>query len=201
MFLMIHRSSVQSRRGFSLIELMVVVGIMILLAGLVIAALPGVESRINRNKTLTYIAELGNGIDRYELDNGIFPLNVPSSDDPTTRDQEGLEGGNVLYTHLSGDFDEDGSPDEGATVYVPSLDYDSNEDRKEKRSDKVISGSGTYTLIDAYNNEVRYLAHKPNTEDKKTKHPSYDIWSIFDTSPSSAGSAKAQAAYITNWTN
>ena len=48
-----------SRRngGFSMIELMVVVGIMVILAGLLIAALPGIQSRINRNKVETLYLE------------------------------------------------------------------------------------------------------------------------------------------------
>jgi prepilin-type N-terminal cleavage/methylation domain-containing protein len=48
-------------RGFSMIELMVVVGIMVVLAGLLIGSLPGIQSRINRGKVETFMAELESG--------------------------------------------------------------------------------------------------------------------------------------------
>ena len=43
-------------RAFSMVELMVVVGIMVILAGFLIASLPGIQSRINRGKVESFIA-------------------------------------------------------------------------------------------------------------------------------------------------
>ncbi|MEQ1839021.1 MAG: prepilin-type N-terminal cleavage/methylation domain-containing protein, partial [Verrucomicrobiales bacterium] len=63
--------------GFSMIELMVVVSIMAILAGFLIASLPGIMSRINRGKVETFIAELERGLSQYQIDNGSFPINEP----------------------------------------------------------------------------------------------------------------------------
>jgi prepilin-type N-terminal cleavage/methylation domain-containing protein len=185
-----------SRRngGFSMIELMVVVGIMVVLAGLLIAALPGIQSRINRNKVETFIAELESGLSKYQIDNGSYPLNEPGGD----RDKAGREGAAVLYKHLSGDWDKDGKVDfdQNEKVYVPKLDYNSNTASREPRS---MSLGGDYVVIDSYSNPIRYLAQVPNLAPgvkRETYNPTYDIWSITDANPDNPDES---AKYITNW--
>ena len=103
-----------------MIELMVVVGIMVILAGLRIGYLPGIQSRINRGKVETFIAELESGLSKYQIDHGSYPLNEPAGD----RDSAGVEGAAVLYKHLSGDWDLNGEVDfeKNEKVYVSKLD-------------------------------------------------------------------------------
>jgi prepilin-type N-terminal cleavage/methylation domain-containing protein len=185
-----------SRRngGFSMIELMVVVGIMVILAGLLIAALPGIQSRINRNKVETFIAELESGLSKYQIDNGTYPLNEPGGD----REIAGIKGAAVLYKHLSGDWDLNGEVDftQNEKVYVPKIDYFSQREARERRSDSI---GGQYMLIDSYSNPIRYLAQVPNLapgEKRETYNPTYDIWSITDANPDNPDES---AKYITNW--
>ncbi len=180
-------------RGFSMIELMVVVGIMVVLAGLLIGSLPGIQSRINRGKVETFMAELESGLSKYQIDNGIYPQNEPDGD----RDKAGIKGAAILYKHLSGDWDLDGKVDftTNEKVYVTKLDYDSNKEAKEKRSDAV---GGEYMVIDSYGNPFRYLAQPPNIkqDQRETRNPTYDIWSITDADPDRT---EESAKYITNW--
>lgn len=190
------RSHSASRRndGFSMIELMVVVGIMVVLAGLLIGSLPGIQSRINRGKVETFIAELESGLSKYQIDNGSYPLNEPTGD----RDKAGIEGAAVLYKHLSGDWDLNGEVDfeKNEKVYVPKIDYNSNRDAREPRS---MSIGGKYMVIDSYSNPIRYLAQVPNlgpNEKRLTYNPTYDIWSITDANPANTDET---AKYITNW--
>ena len=185
-----------SRRngGFSMIELMVVVGIMVILAGLLIAALPGIQSRINRNKVETFIAELESGLSKFQIDNGTYPLNEPGG----YRDIAGIKGAVVLYKHLSGDWDLNGEVDftQNEKVYVPKIDYFSQREAREPRS---MSIGGQYMLIDSYSNPIRYLAQVPNLapgEKRETYNPTYDIWSITDANPDNPDES---AKYITNW--
>ena len=114
----------RSRSGFSMIELMVVIGIMVILAGLLIAALPGVMSKVNRGNVEAFIGELVSGLSKYQIDNGSYPINEPSGD----LDESGIEGAAILYRHLSGDWDKDGKVDfdKNEKIYVPKLDYTSN---------------------------------------------------------------------------
>ncbi len=180
--------------GFSMIELMVVVGIMVVLAGLLIASLPGIQSRINRGKVETFIAELESGLSKYQIDHGCYPLNEPTGD----RDKAGIEGAAVLYKHLSGDWDLNGEVDfaQNEKVYVPKIDYVSQREAREPRS---MSIGGRYMVIDSYSNPIRYLAQVPNlgpNEKRETYNPTYDIWSITDADPDNE---KEAAKYITNW--
>lgn len=182
------------RGGFSMIELMVVVGVMVILAGLLIGSLPGIQSRINRGKVEAFLAELESGLSKYQIDHGSYPLNEPTGD----RDSAGVDGAAVLYKHLSGDWNLDGKVDfeQNEKVYVPKLDYESNREAREPRS---MSIGGEYMVIDSYSNPIRYLAQVPNlqpNQKRETYNPTYDIWSITDADPKNADEA---AKYITNW--
>lgn len=185
-----------SRRppAFSMVELMVVIGIMVILAGLLIAALPGIQARINRGKVEAFLAELESGLSRYQLDHGIYPLNEPSGD----RDRTGINGAAILYQHLSGDFNLDGEVDFATNekVYVEKLDFFSNRNAREKRSDAV---GGQYMVIDSYGDPVRYLAQAPNLprgQQRLTRSPTYDLWSIAGNDPNAPN---AENAFITSW--
>lgn len=177
-----------------MIELMVVVAIMAILAGFLIAALPGIQSRINRGKVETFIAELENGLSKYQLEHGSYPINEPAGEHD---DESGIDGAAVLYKHLSGDWDLNGEVDfeNNEKVYVPKIDYFSNRESKEPRS-MVIGGD--YMVIDAYSNPIRYLAQPPNIDPKKRKtyNPTYDIWSITDANPDNPDESDK---YISNW--
>jgi prepilin-type N-terminal cleavage/methylation domain-containing protein len=184
---------ISREHGFSMIELMVVVGIMVILAGLLIGSLPGIQSRINRGKVEAFMAELESGLSKYQIDNGIYPQNEPNGD----RDKAGINGAAVLYKHLSGDWNTDGSVDFDTKerVYVTKLDYESNKEAKEKRSDAI---GGDFMVVDSYGNPFRYLAQPPNIAQdlRDTYNPTYDIWSITDADPNRS---EESAKYITNW--
>lgn len=183
--------------GFSLVELMTVIGIMILLAGILMASLPGIQTKVNRNRVEAFLAELQAGLESYELDHGIFPQNPIAAD----RDEAGFEGAKVLYKYLSGDWNLDGEVDVDSNekVYVKRLSYDENKDSKDPRSTSI---GGDFMVVDSYGNPVRYIALPPNIDRKslpdarKTRNPSYDIWSIADADPDDPDE---QAKWITNW--
>ncbi|MEM9280781.1 MAG: prepilin-type N-terminal cleavage/methylation domain-containing protein [Verrucomicrobiota bacterium] len=193
------RNSLSSRRGFSMIELMTVIAIMVILAGILIGALPGIQAKVSRNKVETFMAELSSGLSRYQLDNGLYPQNPLNGGE---RDEVGVEGSKVLYKHLSGDrggADGSGSPDgfvdEDETIYVQNLSYEQNKESKDPRADSIGS---EYFLIDAFGNPIRYLAEPPNVsgDKRETYNPTYDLWSITDADPKSP---EEQARHITNW--
>ncbi len=184
-----------------MIELMVVVGIMVILAGMLIASLPGIQSRVNRNKVEAFMAELESGLSKYQIDHGLYPQNPLDGGD---RDAKGIEGAAVLYKHLSGDYDLDGEidnldgkidDDEIEKPYVPKLDLDSN---RESRTPRSTDRGGEPQVMDSYGNPFRYLAEPPNipNDERQTYNPTYDLWSITDTNPDNPDE---QARHITNW--
>ncbi|MDF1859522.1 MAG: prepilin-type N-terminal cleavage/methylation domain-containing protein [Verrucomicrobiales bacterium] len=183
--------------GFSMIELMTVIAIMILLAGILLASLPGIQSKVNRNRVEQFMAELKGGLSTYQLDNGIYPQNVPSGNTQSDRDTAGLEGSKILYKELSGDRDLDGEVDMAANekVYVQRLSYEENKNSKNPRSTAI---GGDFQVVDSYGDPIRYLAQPPNIveKDRLTFNPDYDLWSIAGSDPTDMAS---QAAHITNW--
>ncbi len=98
-----------SRRhsGFSMIELMVVVGIMVVLAGLLIGSLPGIHEPGQPGQCGGLHCRAGSGLSSYQIDNGSYPLNEADGDRDKVRDR----GAAILYKHLSGDWDLDGKVD------------------------------------------------------------------------------------------
>lgn len=184
-----------------MIELMVVVGIMVVLAGLLIGSLPGIQARVNRNKVEAFIAELESGLSRYQIENGSYPQNPIAGISAEARDTTGIEGAKILYKHLSGDWNEAGSAvddkNKDEKIYVSKLDFSANKSAKEPRS---ISIGGSFMVIDSYGNPIRYLAQPPNikTSERKTFNPTYDIWSVADADPVDK---EDQARHITNWQN
>lgn len=185
-----------------MIELMTVIGIMVLLAGILIASLPGIQARINRQKVETFVAEIAAGLSVYEIDNGIFPQNPPTGD----RDGSGVEGSHVLYKHLSGDWNLDGTVDSKLSgdakdekVYVQRLALENNEGSKDPRSTDI---GGLLRVIDSFGNPVRYLAEPPNLDasqrDPDMRNPTYDLWSITDGDPNDP---LDEPKFITNWGN
>lgn len=193
--------NLKGSRGFSLIELMVVVSIMVILAGLLIGSLPGIQTKINRGKVEAFIAELESGLSRYQIDNGAYPQNPVSGDSVEARDTSGILGATVLYKHLSGDWNLTGSAVDSANddekIYVHKLDYEGNQSAKEPRSTTL---GGEFMVVDSYGNQIRYLAQPPNitVSERKTYNPTYDIWSIADADPIDS---EQQARHITNWQN
>jgi type II secretory pathway pseudopilin PulG len=176
-----------------MIELMTVIAIMILLAGILLASLPGIQSKVNRNRVEQFMAEIQSGLSSYQLDNGIYPQNPPTGD----RDTSGIDGANVLYRELSGDRNLDGEVDmdENEKVYVLRLSYDENKDSKDPRSSAI---GGDFQVVDSYGDPIRYLAQPPNIpeRERQTYNPDYDLWSIAGSDPDDA---ESQAAHITNW--
>ncbi len=164
-------------------ELLIVIGIIVLLAGLGIAAMPGVRKQMTKSATKTFMKSLEMGLVKYKQEYGNYPINEPSSDDDEQRDADGKLGAAILYLELSGDIDGDGEfddadEDNGGVVFVKGLTGEMNEENATVQRSRRLGDD--YLLIDPFSNPIRYLAHKPNAKNKLTRNPTYDLWSIGD---------------------
>jgi general secretion pathway protein G len=63
----------RGRGGFSLIELMVVMVVISILAGITLAAMGGVNQRAARDRTKAEIAAMANALEAYKSQNGKYP--------------------------------------------------------------------------------------------------------------------------------
>ncbi len=61
------------QRGFTLLEVMVVIVILGILASMVVPNLMGNKDKADQQKTVSDIVALENALDMYKLDNGIYP--------------------------------------------------------------------------------------------------------------------------------
>ena len=66
-------SSFSAGSGFTLIELIVIVTIIVILAGLVLSTVGYVQKKAARSRAETEIAALSSACENYKADNGIYP--------------------------------------------------------------------------------------------------------------------------------
>ena len=65
--------------GFTLIEILVVVAIIAILAGILLAALSGVQNAAKKTQTSTLMQSFGRACDEFALDNGRYPGLLPDA--------------------------------------------------------------------------------------------------------------------------
>src|SRR5690242_3150231 len=140
-----HRS-LRAASGFTIIELIVVIGIVLLLAGLVLAISAYVHNKGARSRAEAEIAAISAALENYKVDNGAYPISTDTSslNAQNSFDPSGYQTASAnLYRSLVGDSDSDGQPGPG-TAYV-SL------------KPNQISGSGGSTYLkDPFGNSYGY---------------------------------------------
>src|SRR4029453_6275600 len=108
--------------AFTLIELVLVVGIIIVLAGLVLSTVGYARKKGARARAETEIAAISAACENYKADNGAYPtsaatteqLDSTASVNPTTYQA----ASQYLYGQLAGDLDFDGVPDSSRKSYM-----------------------------------------------------------------------------------
>src|SRR5438874_9236684 len=99
-------------RAFTIVELLVVITIIIVLAGLILATTGYVQKKGARARAETEIAAMSAALESYKADNGIYPRDATNTDSvnpatspvPTTASR-------YLYEQLSGDTNDDRTPE------------------------------------------------------------------------------------------
>jgi general secretion pathway protein G len=156
-------SRFQSPRGFTIAELLIVMTIILILAGLIIGSFQFVKTRQKNNQAEIQINLLGKAIEEYQLDNGKYP------GDENAGGTAGTIQSNKLFNALYWDSDEDGRVvpnDDDQIIYLSELD-------PENDTHKWIKGTGgTATIVDPWGAEYRYR------RGTGALNPDYDIWSI-----------------------
>ncbi len=165
--------------GFTLIEMLAVITIIVILAGLVVGGMGFVNDRQATEKAKTQIAMLSAAIEEYKLDHGSYPATANSS--------SGLTGTNsitvydmsetsqpaksllyVLYTKGVEVLDDD---NEDYPIYIPELDPDNNK--------QGWTSSSSDNILDPWGNPYRYRTaySKTGSSNSRTQNPDFDLWS------------------------
>ncbi len=150
---------IHHHHGYTLVEVMVVIMIIMILAGLSIGGLQFVNARRDNNKAEIQINLLSRGIEEYKLDNGDYP------GDENAGGLDGSTQTNMLFKALY--YDGLLAGDDGtASIYLADLD-------PENDSQKWIEGSGASSkIIDPWKAEFRYR------RGSDALNPDYDLWSM-----------------------
>ena len=188
--------------AFTLIELIVVVGIILVLAGLVLSTVGYARKKGARARAETEIAAMSAAIENYKADNGIYPrdnatnqytdtLDARQNFDPTQAVYNNASF--YLYTQLTGDLNGNRQIDAGETgknymQFKPSMLL-------------PAGGSGTVTAIsDPFGNSYGYSTAN-QSDPSKGFNPTFDLWSTAGAAPSPTPSPPGaqQNLWIKNW--
>lgn len=144
------------KRGFTLVETLVVIAIIVILASLVAGGLSLIRDKQAREKARVQIHLLATGLEEYKLDNGDYPQSTSA---------DGSNSTNVLYKALY--FDAASAPEGSsqARVYVSDLNPAS-------KNQMWLQGTGEGAkIIDPWKQEYRYRTGTSAT------NPDFDLWS------------------------
>jgi prepilin-type N-terminal cleavage/methylation domain-containing protein len=147
-----------SRAGFSLMELVVVVAIIVVLAGLTMGAFNFVNQSNARKKAEVQIKLMEDALEKYKADNRSYPENS---------DAIGERGDEVVFKALYWDGFQDRA--NGGVIYLGELDPDNNT----KSGQQWIQGKDAQArIVDPWGHFYRYRTGE------QARNPDYDLWSV-----------------------
>jgi len=153
--------------GFTIIELIVVIGIILVLAGLILATSSYVHSKGARSRAEAEIAAISAALENYKADNGVYII-ATGVDAKATIDFTAYQTASLtLYENLTGDFDHNRSTDAGKTSYMT---FKPNQLSPADKSQPVTF------IKDPFGNSYGYSTIN-QTNPSKGYNPTFDLWS------------------------
>jgi prepilin-type N-terminal cleavage/methylation domain-containing protein len=203
-----------SPHGFTLVEMLTVMLIIAVIAGLVMGTAGSVTKKAAKEKANTEIKAMQTALEAYRAENGTFPRNDDTDDlDPK---QHGSATGNkykktteFLYAELANDRDLDGKPDSKPYMeFSPSQLSGDKTDGKLTRVKYIQDPFGNsygYSTAAAkaeekYQSKLRNNPSEERPSDSPGYNPNYDLWStagavIAEGAPTEADRQK----WVKNW--
>jgi prepilin-type N-terminal cleavage/methylation domain-containing protein len=166
--------------AFTLIELMAVIVIIVILAGIVVGSMGFVNEKQARSKAKVQIDLLSKAIEDYKMDNGTYP---PTTNKSSVSGANGTATSSILFDYLYFDSDRDGAGVPGDTdqkIYLSELDPANN------KMGWTTGTAGKNTIItDPWGNQYCYrtATGTPNAQgvtptNTATQNPDFDLWSM-----------------------
>ncbi|HET6407309.1 MAG TPA: type II secretion system protein GspG [Chthoniobacteraceae bacterium] len=201
--------------GFTLIEMITVVAVIIILAGLVISVTGLVNQKANRTKAEGEMKAFTNALDAYKNDNGIYPR-TEETDKLDPRVDVSPTAGKytranlALYSALTGDFEPKDSPD-GKPESKNKNYHNFNPTQLSATKDntggvanvRYISdpwgnpygySTAAVKIEEEYREDVRKNPIAPRPTDLEGYNPTFDLWST-----AGATTLTQKAKWVRNW--
>jgi general secretion pathway protein G len=187
-------TTLRARGAFTILELLVVITIIIVLAGLILATVGYVQKKGARSRAEAEIAAISAALESYKADNGIYPRDATSNTtdnldarvqgDPTTYASASL----FLYEQLAGVTSGNRSEVPSAKSYFAF--------KPNMLLPAPPSTANVTAVRDPFGNSYGYsTAFQANPS--KGYNPTFDLWSTGGTT--SASSPPDQSQWIKNW--
>lgn len=184
--------------GFTLIEMITVVAVIVVLAGLVIATSGWAFAKANKTKAQGLMKDIKGACEAYRIDNGAFPRDEDTDEldpriDVNPNDNKYRKANIYLYSALANDFlpedSPDGEPDDKNKVYkVFRLSELSANKKTDGRIEKVKYiqdpfglpfgySTAAAKLEEEYREGVRKNPTLPRPKELKGYNSTMDFWS------------------------
>jgi type II secretory pathway pseudopilin PulG len=203
----IRHSTFRARGAFTIIELLVVISIIIILAGLVLGTVGYVQRKAARARAEAEIMAISAALENYKADNGTYPRDTTAS--ATTDNLDAKTSFNpttaywaaslFLYGELSGDRDFNGVIDPGAKSYMTFV---TGSLGRATMSSPPGAGNKVTYLRDPFGNSYGYSTAYQKDLDAGTNppthgyNPTFDLWSAAGTIVTQASD---EAQWVKNW--
>jgi type II secretory pathway pseudopilin PulG len=173
------------QEAFTMIELLIVMAIIIVLAGLILATAGYVQNKGKRSRAEAEIAAMSAALENYKADNGVYPSDIVTNgfDVSNTNIGDYQAPSLKLYEYLSGDTDHNRAPE--AKSYFPF---------KPNQLSPVDQAADVTSIRDPFGNPYGYSTRKASDSTLNGHNPTFDLWSVGD---GTAGTNETK--WIKNW--
>jgi type II secretory pathway pseudopilin PulG len=181
----IRHSSFRAAGAFTLVELLIVMGIILVLAGLILATSNYVQTKGKRSRAEAEIAAMSAALENYKADNGVYPRDgVTDGLDVTTPAFSDYDAPSLkLYEYLSGDSDHNRAAE--TKTYFPF---------KPNQLSPVDQTQAVTSIRDPFGNPYGYSTMKASDPTKNGFNPTFDLWSVGEGAP-----GNDQRKWVKNW--
>ena len=194
--------------AFSLIELLVVIGVIIILAGLILSTVGYVQKKGARSRAETEIAAMSAACESYKADNGIYPRDTGGTTDNLAALTDPNYASKTPPDPVPTSYDSGDPRYSAASFYLyAQLSGNTSGDRSTQTQKSYFQfkpnmlsppgGTGTVTAIrDPFGNSYGYSTAQ-QVSSSQGFNPTFDLWSTAGTS--NATDAAYEKSWIKNW--
>jgi general secretion pathway protein G len=178
-------SRTTSAKGFTLMELLVVVAIIVVLAGLTVGGLSAMQRNQAKSKATTQIKLLENALEEYKSEMGRYPERIAGDKTGSNTLYRALFYEGYDYNERKGDSDVAPTVTDGTAMRIYLAELDPTSTKQGWSSTPGGSGDPSKpigennTILDPWGFSYNYLpaVDENGNEDIECNNPDFDLWS------------------------